>query len=152
MLRMGACLTARIRNGNSVHAITSIQPMLVVLILLMSSPILACNLEIDRSDPAYTVFRCLPLAQHADAADPAQVARGVTRVDVADLRNVLAEVHGQRVLRADLPALEVMEQLAALLESQPGVPVGLTWNGGIAITWTDYRYAQRSYAEYQPRP
>ncbi len=37
--------------------------------------------------------------------------------------------------------------LSETLASNPGVPVGVTWDGGIAITFADYRAAERRLAE-----
>lgn len=53
-------------------------------------------------------------------------------------RNVLGQLRG---LEADSYE-RVISELLGLLGDMPGVPLGLTFDGGIAITATDYRLAE----------
>lgn len=74
----------------------------------------------------------------------------------------------QRVLRRDFPALErrlrawlvyevqpeagVASRVLALARQQPGMPVGLTWDGGMAVTAGDYTAAERRLETYRADP
>jgi len=45
---------------------------------------------------------------------------------------------------------EVLAQLAELLQQMPGVPLGLTFDGGIAVTASDYRLAESRWNKHHP--
>jgi hypothetical protein len=44
----------------------------------------------------------------------------------------------------------LVDQVLALLRDHPGTPIGVTFDGGIAITVGDYRAAERRHADRRP--
>ncbi|HSX58991.1 MAG TPA: hypothetical protein VLF18_02215 [Tahibacter sp.] len=110
------------------------------------------NLLIDRSAEAYTVFTTIP----ADAM-PRVGARLRGRVGVelaadADLDASVAAEWRRQVRRDDYAASGLRGRLPALLRELPGAPLGLTWNGGIAVTYGDCRHAEREFARWRAAP
>ena len=54
-----------------------------------------------------------------------------------------------KIARDDYPKINQTRAVASLLRRFPRTPWTVTWNGGIAVTGSDYRYAERSYKRYQ---
>ncbi|HYD57456.1 MAG TPA: hypothetical protein VEB41_11160 [Burkholderiales bacterium] len=52
------------------------------------------------------------------------------------------------IARNEYPEVRTAEGLVALLRKFERTPFGLTWNGGIALTGNDYRFAQRTHARH----
>ncbi|UXI66230.1 hypothetical protein [Tahibacter amnicola] len=113
---------------------------------------LRCDLLIDRSGKACSTFMCNPdgtrpesVGANADGSKPDFRSR-------ADLVAAVNEEIRQRVKRDDYPEARLAERLPAWLKSNGGVPVGLCWNGGLAVTYGDYRTAERRLDEWQNDP
>lgn len=108
-------------------------------------------------EPAYAVFagatqeiagqmeRRLVGAGRKDGAAPAAVPW-------MEFRNGLGARLARIVERNDYPDVPLRQGIAELLVRNPGAPIGVTWNGGIAITARDYEYARRSYAAARSAP
>ena len=62
----------------------------------------------------------------------------------------LSELH--QILQRDPYPPESVAQLLELLPEMPGVPLGLTFDGGIAVTATDYRLAESRWKKEQEGP
>jgi len=54
--------------------------------------------------------------------------------------------------RNDYPNSRVVDGLVCLVGRQPGTPWGLTWNGGIALTFNDYEHVKQRYESYTTNP
>jgi len=65
--------------------------------------------------------------------------------------NVDKYVRG-RIAKDDYPGSGVVSGIVALLDKYPGGPIGLTWNGGVAITYNDYQHAKKTYQKYLADP
>ena len=50
------------------------------------------------------------------------------------------------------PEAGVASRVLALARQQPGMPVGLTWDGGMAVTAGDYTAAERRLETYRADP
>jgi hypothetical protein len=67
---------------------------------------------------------------------------------IADLqRHVKANIK-----KDEYADVKTAEGLVAFLEKFEGTPIGLTWNGGLALTYNDYMFAQRTYQRYAANP
>ncbi|MBX3167792.1 MAG: hypothetical protein KF760_10290 [Candidatus Eremiobacteraeota bacterium] len=86
--------------------------------------------------PAYRVITVAPLPAWAGL-----------KVPLSLLRQLPEEYLGP--LRCDSPQA-AYRQVLELAETMPGVPLGLTFDGGIAITHTDYRLAEQRWREANP--
>ena len=47
---------------------------------------------------------------------------------------------------------KVGEGIVELIQVFPLTPFGLSWNGGIALTFNDYQFAENIYQQYQDDP
>jgi hypothetical protein len=56
------------------------------------------------------------------------------------------------VLKNDYPDIDLRAALLELLIRFPGKPIGITWNGGIAITANDYREAETRLSRFREDP
>ncbi len=106
------------------------------------------HVVIDRSAPAYAVLVALPEGTspptaRASALEVLAWAAFIARPEDPVRRAILHDEY----CRADLAA-----ELARLLSSAPGVPFGVTWNGGLALTYADYRAAERRLAAWRADP
>lgn len=50
------------------------------------------------------------------------------------------------------PDMDVLAQIAEFIAQMPGAPIGLTWDGGMAITANDYDAAEKRHAQYLADP
>lgn len=73
--------------------------------------------------------------------DPAPSWSGL-KVPLSLLRQVPGEYLGPLLCEDPVSAYAQVLQMA---ESMPGVPLGLTFDGGIAVTATDYRLAEQRW-------
>lgn len=108
------------------------------------------HVVIEQTTPAYTVFAGLTDEQKAkfDAQRPADSEL----VDWPDFPADAEKHVTARIVHDDYPNVDVTAGVLALIRRYPGAPIGLTWNGGIAITYNDYRHAETGYAMYQKDP
>ena len=56
------------------------------------------------------------------------------------------------IVHESQPAAKVAQRVVALALQQPGMPVGLTWDGGMAVTANDYAHAERRLQAYRDDP
>jgi hypothetical protein len=113
---------------------------------------------IDHSEPAFIVFTGIPkrlekkkveeIRQHVATRNTAAMLtwqQFLQRVD---------EYARSVVLRNDYPKVNVVDGIVCLVASEKGAgaPWGLTWNGGIALTFNDYQHARKSYKAYKEDP
>lgn len=54
-----------------------------------------------------------------------------------------------RILQDAFPDMDVLEQVKAWVAKFPAQPLGLTWDGGMAVTATDYSAAERRLEAWQ---
>lgn len=134
--------------------------LLIVVVLALagcattSAPLTAGDeVVIDASHPAYTVFIGIPAGR--SAAVHAKLASAPPRVTIiawqafsADPKRYVAA----HIRRNDYPDQRAAAGVVELLHRYPSTPIGLTWNGGIAITRNDYRFAERTYQQFQADP
>jgi len=108
---------------------------------------------IDGTDQAYTVFAAIPSEKVGQVeAKLASAPKEVALVEWSQFADAASQYVGARIVRNDYPQSRTVEGVVALLRKYPGTPIGLTWNGGIAITYNDYQYAKRTYEQYKADP
>ena len=79
---------------------------------------------------------------------PSKIPAGGHMVDWASFVGDLKRHVKDRMLKDEYQDYQTVDGLIALLQRYPGTPFGLTWNGGLAITYGDHRYAERTYQRY----
>lgn len=115
--------------------------------------LLAAVMMVER-EPAFAAFAGIPRGKASEAAAAIPAAKRAQVVTfpwpefLARSSRLLSEI----VIRNEYPELALREGLLAVLAENPGVPIGVTWNGGIAITANDYSHARRSYDAFRLDP
>jgi hypothetical protein len=113
---------------------------------------------VDQSEPAFVVFTGIP-----KTIDKAQFERIKAQVAGKETLTMLTweqfvsgvDEYAQSVmLRDDYPDVDAVDGIVCLVASEngTGAPWGLTWNGGIALTFNDYQHVRRTYESYQADP
>lgn len=111
---------------------------------------------VEQREPAFTVFAGIPSG--LDKAKLEEIKAKVARDDKVSMltwkqfTEKVKDYARAVIKRNDYPKFSVVHGLVCLVGTAPGAPWGLTWNGGIALTYNDYQYARRRYASYQADP
>jgi hypothetical protein len=122
------------------------------------APVAAGSVVIDRSEVAYTVFTRLP--EEASAADIEKIQAWLAKhpdseaVEWASFKEHAQDYVGPRILKNDYADCDVPRRLAQMLgrRSAAGAPLGVTWNGGVALTYNDYERAKALHAAWLADP
>lgn len=108
---------------------------------------------IDRTDDAYTVYAGIPKNKLGEIqAKLANAPQGITLVTWEAFSRNSDEYVKTRIVKDEYPESRTTAGVVELVRKFPGTPIGLTWNGGIAITHMDYQHAKRIYARYKADP
>lgn len=102
---------------------------------------------VDREQPAWTlIYGVLP----QDATRPC-ARKEMKKIEAREFPELQRNLRGW-LLHEVQPEADVVARVLALARRQPGMPVGLTWDGGMAITANDYTAAERRLAAYRADP
>jgi hypothetical protein len=128
---------------------------ILLTILLVSSALRAAKpafVVIDRSETAYTVFLAIPDEKLQDVKSRIAGKQDLILVEWSALAQGKDEHLSSRILKNEYEDSRVVDGILQLLERYPGSPFGLTWNGGVAISYKDYQYAKKTYEKYRTSP
>jgi hypothetical protein len=104
---------------------------------------------IDAQEPAYTVYSAFPAAKLREMQQKTAGQSGAEIVDWDTFKESANQRITARIKRYDSsPESQLVGEVVDLIDTG-GAPIGLTWNGGIAITYTDYQAAKAAYEEAQ---
>lgn len=111
---------------------------------------------VDESEPPFIVFTGIPddtdETKLDEIRDAAASRDRVTLLSWDEFVEGLTGYASTVMLRNDYPDINTTDGLACLVARMPGSPWGLTWNGGIALTFSDYQHARSSYSGYVAAP
>jgi hypothetical protein len=100
---------------------------------------------IDAQESAYTVYSAFPAENLPQVRQQNAGQAGTEIVDWDTFREDAESRIKSRIERYDgAPASQFVPQIIELIDSTGG-PIGVTWNGGVAITYGDYQAAKRAY-------
>ena len=103
---------------------------------------------IDARQPAYTVLMGIP-CENVEQVKKQPKEDGVTilswKAFEADAETLIVK----GISKNDYPDIPLSKWIVALLKLYPAMPFGVTWNGGVAVTYTDYKHAEKMYDVYQ---
>lgn len=112
-------------------------------------------LLIDASEQAYTVYYKIAADETSkiekDKLEP-NVHLLVSWRDFIVNRDQAATYILKYIRYNDYDEVDIVAGMCALIDRLGGAPVGLTWSGGIALTYSDYQHAKRTYAAWSAAP
>jgi hypothetical protein len=127
--------------------------MRVLLILfvavLFTAPALAQGgmlVVVDPSHPSYTVLISVPAEKRREIERSHPSAKTFSYVSLEDFRKNPKQYVSKKILIASYSTPRFFDRLGQLVAKYPGTPVGVVFNGGVAITYNDYTHADRMYA------
>ena len=108
---------------------------------------------IETTEPAYTVFAGVPKDKvGAVKATLASRPAGVVIVTWEQFTQDPDRYVRALIVKDEYPASRTVPGIIELVRRFPGTPFGLTWNGGVAITYRQYQHARSTYLQYQADP
>ena len=122
----------------------------------VATPAAPQYVTINTKRPAFVVYSALaadvPAAELSAARQQAQTDEQIDLVAWQAFVAAPAEQIGQRIVRNDYPEINIEQSIIELLQRYPGKPFGVTWNGGLAVTASEFKYAQSTLAQYRGDP
>ncbi len=106
---------------------------------------------IDGHESGYTVF----IRVSKDGLEKIRASAGQVKLETetwANFQTGLAKYVQRCIIKNEYPeysSTAIQKGLLAFLNNFPGMTIGLTWNGGIAMTYGDYEYAKKALKKYQ---
>jgi hypothetical protein len=107
---------------------------------------------IDRREPAYTLYTAIRADQVAGLAPELRASEAVQLVGLQDFTRDAADIVKAGVTSEEYGLDGTLPTLLQVLRETPGTPIGITWNGGIAVTYTDYQHARRMHQRFLDDP
>lgn len=107
---------------------------------------------IDHTEEAFTVFAIIPEDSIDKVKENIKDKKDVDVVFLEEFTQSSEKYIKARIVKDEYPDSRAQAGLMELVRKFPGTPIGLTWNGGIAITYDDYQHAKRIYGEYRADP
>ena len=132
----------------------SVVPVLMLIFGCASIPLSSGDFVlIDRTEDAYTVYVGISKNKLDENKIKLTIApQGIALVTwEAFIQNSDKYVKTQ-IVKDEYPESRTTAGVVELVRKFPGNPIGLTWNGGIAITYLDYQHAKRIYEQYKADP
>ena len=111
---------------------------------------------IDQRDSAYIVFT--GIVKDTDDRKLEEIRLKISKqenVSILTWEQFTASVDRyarSTIVRNDYPNYQVIKGLMCLVGKKPRISWGLTWNGGIAMTFNDYKHVRQSYESYATNP
>lgn len=129
-------------------------PVLMLMIGCASIPLSSVDsVLIDRTEQAYTVYAGIQENKIGEVkAKLLDAPQGVTLVTWETFIQNSDEYVKSQIVKDEYPESRTIAGVVELVRKFPGTPIGLTWNGGIAITYNDYQHAKRIYEQYKADP
>ena len=156
-MRVNAKRPGRVRSALYVAAAIGVFSLFVFGLFKVAWPMSPSYVLIDSSEEAYTVFLLYPPKTTEQQIEQfiAKYAADGLKASILPMEEFAAATKQNveaRIIKNDYPQVKIADGLASFLKGNPGAPVGLTWNGGIAVTKSDYAFAKKAYARYKSNP
>jgi hypothetical protein len=108
---------------------------------------------IERTEVGYTVYAFLTKDMLGKIkAELSNAAKGIDLIAWETFVEKGDKYIKSQIVKDEYPESGKVAGIVELLRKFPGTPIGLTWNGGIAITRIDYEHAKRTYEQYKTDP
>lgn len=103
---------------------------------------------IDARQPAYTVLIGIP-RENVEQVKKQPKEDGVTLMSWKAFETDAETLIVKGIVKNDYPDIPLVKGISALLKLYPAMPFGVTWNGGVAVTYNDYKHAEKMYDLHQ---
>jgi hypothetical protein len=132
----------------------AVVPVMMVVLGCASIPLSGGDFVlIDRTEEAYTVYAGIPKNTLGDiTARLSNAPHGIALTTWEAFTQESDKYVKAQIVQDEYPESRTMAGVVELVRKFPGTPIGLTWNGGIAITSNDYQHAKRLYGQYKTDP
>ena len=107
---------------------------------------------VDKSHPAFTMFMSIPEEKLEEMRPKLAGQKEILFLEWSEFSQNKDEYLLSNILINEYPESRVAEGVYQLLERAPGIPFGITWNGGVAFTSGDYEYVIKTYDLYISSP
>ena len=107
---------------------------------------------INKSEQAYIVYMAIPEEKEQEVRSKFAGKKDVFLMKWSEFSLKKDKHLSANILKNEYQDSRVVEGMFQLLERAPGVPFGLTWNGGVAYTYNDYQHAKKTYKKYTTDP
>ena len=107
---------------------------------------------ISKENSAYTVFAGISEAKKNAAKGPYEDNSSIEMVPLESFLKDRSKYVEKHVIKNEYPNSKAVDGIVELIRRFPGTPVGLTWNGGVAITRNDYMYAEDTFYRFDKDP
>ncbi|GAK53244.1 hypothetical protein U14_04509 [Candidatus Moduliflexus flocculans] len=99
---------------------------------------------IDARQPAYTVLIGIP-RENVEQVEKQAKEDGVTLLSWKAFETDAETLIGKGISKNEYPEIALAKGIIVLLKLYPAMPFGVTWNGGVAVTYSDYKHAEKLY-------
>lgn len=107
---------------------------------------------IDQTEKAYTVYYGIPEWKEKKKIDEikANIEKegGGSIIGWEEFSQNADSYVKSRIVRNEYDDISVINGIIELIKKYSLTPIGLTWNGGVAITRNDYQHAMETYTRY----
>ncbi len=108
---------------------------------------------VDGTEKAYTVYALIPKNRLDEIrAKLSNVPQGIVLLSWETFMQNSDKYIKAQIAKNEYPESRAIAGVVKLVRKFPGTPIGLTWNGGIAITYNDYQHAKSIYEQYKADP
>lgn len=108
---------------------------------------------IDNSLDAYTVYAGIPKNKKEAVKNELKGTQdSIFLIPWDEFSQNEGKYIRSRIIKNEYPESRTIKGIIELVKKYPGTPIGLTWNGGIAITRNDYQHSIKTYNTYLRNP
>lgn len=105
---------------------------------------------INTSEPSFTVYYGIQKSQLKVPLQELKLESGTKIVSMEELERDSNMLMKNRIVKNDYPEQDAIGGLLKLIKAGfSGDGLGLTWNGGIALTYNDFQHAKKSFEKYK---
>ncbi len=106
----------------------------------------------DTREAAFTVYAGVAEDKVEGVKARAAETKGIAIVSYDEFARSSDGYVKKHIVKDDYPGSGAAAALVEIVRKRPGVPIALTWNGGAALTFNDYRHARRTLEAYRADP
>ncbi|WP_139135001.1 hypothetical protein [Magnetovibrio blakemorei] len=107
---------------------------------------------IDARQSAYVTYQGVATDTSQQARDEMAgyaTLEGISLVTWEEFRNQAQDIVAKGILKNEYPGAGTALGILAVLKANPGRPIAVTWNGGIATSFFDFQLAVETLEAYQ---